>query len=95
MPQCPDPSTTLAAAFNVKIGRLRMLRTSNPNFDELCRDYLEIHGHLTRGDQVNAPDHARYLLDLAESLTGLRAEIEDMLRSTELKDLPPTEKDKT
>lgn len=61
--------------------RLTRLRAADREFDEICRDYLDVFGELARGRGGETGLSPRYLADLAETLSDLRRDIQRRLRS--------------
>lgn len=64
---------------------LHTLRASNKEFDQLCADYHEVFCELAQAPQSVNQTQARYIADLAESVSDLRNSIEKQLRTQERK----------
>lgn len=61
--------------FPQTIGDIRLLRATNPVFDEICQDFEEVATLIARRES-NGPQSADpYLADLMHTLEGLRREI--------------------
>ncbi|CUK09206.1 hypothetical protein RUE5091_03149 [Ruegeria denitrificans] len=70
-----------AAQFPGTAHQLQALRIQDKEFDQICADYHEVFHELALAPQSAGGTHARYLADLAESVSDLRNSIENWLHA--------------
>ncbi|MEW2916206.1 hypothetical protein AB1A64_03960 [Ruegeria sp. ANG10] len=70
-----------AAQFPGTAHQLQALRARDKEFDQICADYHEVFRELALAPQSASGTQARYLADLAESVSDLRNSIEVQLRA--------------
>ncbi len=71
------------AQFPGTAHRLRVMRTQDKEFDQICADYHEVFSELALAPQAIGLTQTRYLADLAESVSDLRSVIEKRLQASD------------
>lgn len=69
------------AHFPGALQRLQELRAEDAEFDAICSDYRDLFEELARLPGTEGAPPSRYIADLAESLSDLRGDIQDRLKS--------------
>ncbi len=70
-----------AAQFPGAAHQLQALRARDKEFDQICADYHEVLRELALAPRSAGGTQARYLADLAESVSDLRSSIEKRLHA--------------